>query len=153
MYNTLRTIIFIVSTVITYLVYPLIQQATYFLVDTTLGGSLSDNQLLTVYGGFVIIFVFLTFAGLQAITRQVLLYRHSKDNAIMSFPITFFSAADRSIYYIVPFLAHLFPLLRGTLVTEVMFMKIGFFVITLFLFHIIIEFSKKRTRVYFLKSV
>jgi len=121
-------------------------------VDSTFGGSLSDNQLLAIYGGLVLIFLFLTFASLQAITRQVLLYRHSKDHAIMSFPITFFSAADRSIYYIVPFLVHLLPLFRSGNAREVLFIKIILFTITLSVFYFILEFSKKHTKVYFVKE-
>ncbi|MBM7614233.1 hypothetical protein [Alkaliphilus hydrothermalis] len=152
MYNTLRTIIFLVSSIIAYLVYPLIQQATYFLVDTTLAGRIAENYLIEIYSGLVLIFIVLTFAALQAIIRQVLLYRHSTSNSIMSFPITFFSATDRSIYYIVPFLAYLLPLFRTVNAREVLLIRIILFAITLSVFYFVLEFSKKHTKVFFVKE-
>ncbi len=152
MYNTFRTIVFITSSFIIFLLYPLIQQLTYLLLAYSFEKIMTPTILVEVYKAVVFILSLLTFAILQIIIRTLLNHKYSKNNSIMTYPITSFSFGDKIIYYIIPFLIYILPLFQRSYLNEVILLRIILFITTIALFRIILGFSKKRTHVYFLKE-
>ncbi|WP_207706903.1 hypothetical protein, partial [Alkaliphilus pronyensis] len=135
MKNTFRVFNFIVSMLVFYLLRP------YF-------SYISDLiESILLKNGFNTVVFFLLLGSVQALTRFIYL-KPWRVKKIMSYNITGFSLGDKSLFYIVPFLLYILPLiisLFNDFQVDDVLLRITVFLVTITLFGALLRFSKCNT--------
>ncbi len=153
MASTLRTIGFLVSTVILFLLYPFIYHPLHGVFHELLRESVPYSIINEIAAGSNLLLSLILLGTLQGLLKFFFLLRHRKGSpVVMSLPIRSFSIADQIIYYIVPLIIYILPLFLRPHVNEIIAIKVGVFVITIIALRLWLQLSKKSTPCYFLKE-